>query len=190
MKKPKMLSRLSSGVAKTVLCVAPILAPIAVTLTGPNQCLAQSRQDRFEMATLRAHKFLFTEQRAKEILNYVHFLTDYRDLHLLKVAALPYDRVALIYRFSWNDDGWTDIQFNCDADGYVYDLEVNGTDAEFNEPFFLANLSIQVLGNALIEQYRDQLSPEDLKLVRRIVRNADAKSLLVWQLKLDQLAGN
>lgn len=87
------------------------------------------------------------------------------------------------------DDGTTDIAFAFDGDGNFYGLKVIYTNAEWNQPFFMANVSIRVLGNLIISNYRDNMTEEDRKLVQKLVNDADAKSLLELSLRIEQALG-
>jgi hypothetical protein len=137
----------------------------------------------------RADSFLRTQQRGRDILSYVHFGADYHGHRYLKTLAVSGSAsdFALVYRFNWEDDGVTDVAFLCDRGGSVYQVQIVETNAVLSRPFFLANASISVLGNGLIEYYKDKLSEEDRRQLHKLVNDADAKGLLEWSLRLQQV---
>jgi hypothetical protein len=158
---------------------------------------AQATDDSVQRAVNKAHGFLKTEKRGKNTLGYVHFGADYHG-HLYQKILPVFDgdgnRIAghfkLVYRFKWEDDGVTDVAYLCDDSGDVYAVQTLYTNAIWSQPFLLANAAIQVLGNALIEANKDKMKPFELKLVQKLVDNADAKGLLELSIKFDQAFGN
>ena len=76
-----------------------------------------------------------------------------------------------------DNDGVTDIAPFCDDKGSVYDTRVLNTNAVVQQPYTLANATIQVLGNLLIQAFKDQTSEQDLKTVQRFVDSADTEGL-------------
>lgn len=93
---------------------------------------------------------------------------------------------ALVYDFTWSDDGWSRLYFLCDASGDFYAMQVNKTNAVFAQPFLVANGSIKLIGEALLAAFKDDLKEADRKLARQLIDDADAKGLLEWSLKVEQ----
>jgi hypothetical protein len=144
-----------------------------------------------QWAINRAHRFLSPGERGKEILEYVHLGAQYLSREYIATVPLEDGNFALFYEFKWRTtgDGFTDIAFACDGNGNLYKLAVTKTNAEFNQPFLLANASIKVLGSFLIAEYKDKLKDDTRKLLLKIVDDADAHKLLEWSLKLEQFFG-
>ena len=65
----------------------------------------------------------------------------------------------------------------------VRELDSNGI---INQPFALANATINVLGKLIIEGFKDQMTAEQRQEVEKAVDDADAKTLLAAGLKLHQ----
>jgi hypothetical protein len=96
---------------------------------------------------------------------------------------------ALVYHFDWQDDGKTQLGFLCDAKGNVYEVQLVKSNASLNQPFTLANTTLKVLGNLLIEAFKDKMTAAEKKQVQKIVDDADAKAMLEWSLKFQQALG-
>jgi hypothetical protein len=144
-----------------------------------------------QTAVNRAGAFLGAPDRGKEVLAFVHFGADYHGHKYVETRNVNDGRgaFALVYRFWWEDDGVTDIAFLADSTGYVYRVQIMYTNAIFSQPFLVANASISILGNSLIELYKDKLSDEDRRQFHDLVNRADAKGLLEFRLKLEQVFG-
>lgn len=166
--------------------VRPLLLLVFTLITAlvPSAKAANSTQQALE----KADAFLSTEERGKEILSYVHLGAEYHGHQYLRTRPVDNnpEAFALVYRFRWEDDGITDVAFLCDSRGYVYQVQIVWTNAVWNQPFVFANASIRILGNSLIEMYKDKLSEDERRQLRELVRNADAKSLLELSLMLEQ----
>jgi len=164
---------------------------IALTLAGTVACTDLVAQDvnRVSQAAVdHAHHFLDTPQRGKDILGYIHFGATYRSHEYWKAVVLENGSFALLYRFKWEDDGITDVGFLCNSRGYVQSVQIVYSNGELNRPFVLANIAITVVGNTLIQAYKDKMTEDDRRFVQRMVDNADAKSLLEWSIRFQQLA--
>jgi hypothetical protein len=144
----------------------------------------------------RAHAFLKTTQRGRDVLGFAHAGTRYMG-HKYKDSRFVTDlegkripgRFALVYTYDWNDDGWTELAFLCDRRGNVYQVQVVDTNAVLNQPFAVANATIKILGNLLIEAFKDNMTADERKQVQKAVDDADAKGLLEMSLKLQQTFG-
>ena len=127
---------------------------------------------------------------AQTILGFVHFGADYHGHTFLRVTNVhdqdgndvPAER-ALIYRYNWEDDGVTDIAFFYDAGGNIVGSSVVNTNAQLNQPFILANLSIQIVGRTMINS-DNKMSESDRKLALELIDKADAHGLLNLWLRL------
>jgi hypothetical protein len=172
-----------------------LLALLALSLTGLVVAPARAANDIDQAAVNRAHDFLKTEKRGRDILSYVHFGSKYRG-HTYKETRyvttagkqVP-GHFALVYNFDWEDDGKTHVGFLCDARGNIYEVKVVWTNAVFNQPWLTANATIKVLGNLLIEVFKDKMSPADRREVQKLVDDANAKGMLEWSLKFQQALG-
>jgi hypothetical protein len=155
-------------------------------------CPAQSQGD-VSRAVVLADGFLRSEARGRETLGYLHFGAAYHGHEYLRTVSvvggdarpIP-GHFALVYRFHWEDDGITDLAYLCNEAGRVYRVQVMYTNAVFSPPFGLANLAIQVLGDALIEANKNEMSDLERKVVQKLVDSADAKGLLEWSLQFEQ----
>lgn len=150
-------------------------------------CSEAAETPRISQAALdRAHLFLKTKDRGKDILEYVHFGATYSSHEYLKTIDLGGGSFALVYRFNWQPAGITDIAFLCDARGTLESVRIEASNGEFNSPFALANLTIGVVGKVLLETFGGDLNDDDRRQIRRMIRDADAKSLLEWSLRFQQ----
>ena len=147
-------------------------------------------------AVNRARDFLETERRGKFIMPYLHFGSTYDGHEAKEVVPVknPAGNIvpghfALIYEFDWDGDGWTTVAFFFDEKGTFYELKALKTNAVFNQPFLKANVSIAILGNALLEAFRKDMNAEQLRQAQRFIDNADAKDLLEMALALQQKLG-
>jgi hypothetical protein len=175
-----MTSRTRTSVFTALLTVVLLTAPAA---------LAEVSQRAID----RAQSFLKTREMGKNILAFVHFGADYKGHAYLYSTAvtdeddrqLP-DKIALVYRFRWEDDGVTDIAFLCNSKGSVYGVRIMKHNGTIQQPFMLADVTIQVLGNAIIEAMGDDLKDAQRAELKRFVDAADSRGLLVAYLRLSQ----
>jgi hypothetical protein len=158
---------------------------------------ALAHDDNDQEAVERADNYLRLQSTGQGLLQFVHMGADYHGhsyLHTNYVIDGDGYRVpghfALVFRFHWEDDSITDLAFLCNEKGIIYDVAVNYTNARFNQPFLLANAAIQILGNLVIDNYKRQMSAQQLKLTHELVNNADAKGLLVLALILGENSRN
>jgi hypothetical protein len=185
---PKMFA-ISETAAFRTLRQLRTVAALLLCLTCAQFAAIARQSDVSADAVNKAHAFFRTPKRGQEILNYVHMYAAYRGHDYVRTVALENGQFELIYRFRWEDDGVTDIAFLCNAQGSFDRLQITYTNAGFNQPFFFADATIQVLGRALIEAYKDKMSESDLRFVRRLIDRADAKGMLEFTLKLEQALG-
>lgn len=167
-----------------------VLLLVGLTVWSAPALRADDEPDRKAVAA--AHKFLNTQARGRDVLGFVHFGSRY-DGHAYKEirqVTREGERVpghfALVYRYKWEGNGRTDVAFLCDAQGNIYEVQTIWTNAVLNQPFLTANLTIKVLGNALIEAFKKQMKESERKEIQKLVDDADAKGLLEWSLKFQQ----
>jgi hypothetical protein len=104
-------------------------------------------------AAARAQVYLDQRQAGVDVLSFVHYGAAYRGHRLIATQAIegrPAD-ACLVYQFRWEDDGWTHVHFYCNGDGRVYAIQTGKTNAEFQQPWAMAKLAIQVIGRVLVE---------------------------------------
>lgn len=158
------------------------LALLAFATASGTQARAESGPS--EKAVRRAHEFLKGESTGRYVLGFVHMGARYDGHELVELVGVKRNgrpvpgHFALVYGYDWQGDGSTRIAFLCDREGSVYEMQVLDHNGVLNRPFDLAKLSIAVLGEALLEAFREQMTDSDQALLRRIVRDADPKSLL------------
>lgn len=166
------------------LMLSALLALAWLTPLAPAQSIDQKSIDR-------AHDFLKSSNRGKGVLSFVHFGAEYKG-HTFKETRNVQNKpghFALVYQYNWESDGVTKLAFLCDSDGKIYSVQVLSTNAFLQQPYALANTSITVIGNLILEAFRDQMSKEDVQQVRQFVDNPNARGLLEMSLKLQQTFG-
>jgi hypothetical protein len=158
--------------------------------------VVRADDDIDQKALRRAHDFLKTDKRGRHILAYMHFGRTYVD-HNYKETRYVTDKegkrkkghFALVYTYEWKDDGETEVAFLCDAKGKVYEVKVLDSNAIINQPFAMANATVQLLGNLIIEAFKDNMTAAERKDLQKLVDAADAKGMLELSLKLQQALG-
>jgi len=180
---------------RSITRTAVLALLLTAMLLGLTALPARAGDGVEQRALDRAHAFLSTARRGTDILSYVHFGAEYNGHTFKEWVTVTQDgrkvpgHFALVYEFAWEDDGRTTLAFLCDASGGVYDVQVVRTNAVFSQPYVLANGAIKVLGNLLIEAFKDNMKPEERQFVQKLVDEADAKGMLVWSLKFQQALG-
>src|SRR5262249_48390024 len=159
-------------------------------LTGPAWAA-----DKDQIA--RAQKLLEDESNAKGVLFFMHptpTLTEceYRDRTGVKngKGKLLDGHFALHYRYHWKggllgDNGYTDVIFFFDDKGKFEELQVAKTTSPF-AVFTGANLVIDLVKDAVLEEIDKGNDETAKKVVRRLIENVDAKGLLEFMLKWEQ----
>jgi hypothetical protein len=177
---------------KIILFGAALAACASLVAPGGQ---ARADDNVSQKAVTRAHEFLNARGRGKDVLSYVHFGATYRGHAYKETRYVTRDgktvpgHFALIYEYSWEDDGKTNLAFLCDAGGSVYEVKVFQSNAIFNQPFLTANATTKLLGNLLIGAFKKQMTEEECRKVQKIVDDADAKALLEWSLAFQQALG-
>jgi hypothetical protein len=171
--------------------VVPLAALLAI-LALPAASFGQA-----PAAVARAQRFLGSAQTGREVLGYAHFGSANKGHSYLARGGVT-DRFGravpghfyLSYVYRWgNDRGETVLAFLCNADGYVYEVQVVRTNAILNQPFALANVSNKLIGGLLLGAFGADLTPAEKRDIQRAIDNADAKDLLQRNLALRQRLG-
>ena len=140
-------------------------------------------------AVSRAKQFLESAKMGRMINNYMHFGTTYRshgDCKVCDVTNQP-TQFALLTTFNWesNGAGVTNVHFFFNKNGAFTELRVKDSNAFLQQPFAAANLTIKVLGEALFEGFKDQMTDGDKKVLRWAIDNTETKTLLELNLVLE-----
>lgn len=142
----------------------------------------------------RASTYLNKPETGKNVLSFVHFGADYKGHALASRCTVvdqngktEADKFALVYRFTWEDDGVTDVAFFCDSNGAVYQMKVVKTNAVLQQPFAMADMTIHVLGDALINAMGDNLKEQDRAELKRMIDSSDSRGLLLASLRFGQI---
>ena len=174
-----------------------ILYLFVVTGLGLAPATVQAQQDS-KPRVQRAVRFLDSVKRSRYILGYMHFGGTYEDYDILSVLEVV-DRdgdtipghfalkVVYDWKTSFGDNSTTAIIF-FDEKGTIYDVRADTTSI-ISQPFVLADATIQVLGNALLQAFGEKMSQDDRKQLQKIVDAADAKALMIFGLNLQMRTG-
>jgi hypothetical protein len=181
-----MFTRHLSPRFQSVLCLSVAMLATTQFSTPASAAITQE-------AVNRAHSYLKTREMGVNVLSFVHFGAAYKGHAFVRTlpvndaagCQLP-DDFALVYRFQWEDDGVTEVAFLCDGQGRVYKTQIMNSNGRLQQPFAMANLAIQVLGNAITDSLRDSLTDKDRAELKRLVESADAQGLLNVYLRLGQ----
>ena len=165
-----------------------------VVLMGMALLASSALAEVSQRALDRAGAFLEKKEIGKDVLSFVHFAADYKGHAFLdrrrvvdeKGNVLP-NEFALVYRFTWENDGETDVAFLCDAAGAITQVKVVRTNALFQQPFALADAAIKVLGDAIVKAMGDNVKEQDRANLQKLVDEADSRGLLVAYLRMGQI---
>ena len=139
----------------------------------------------------RAHRFLATPDFGRTVLGYVHLGAEYKSHKYTRMTQVIRDGrplpgfFALVYRYQWSQDGATDIVFLSDSHGHVYKMEVLGSNASLQKPFFFADLAMKYVGGGVQGSFERQLN-EKRKKLQEFVQQPDARGMLTWTLAYRQ----
>jgi hypothetical protein len=170
---------------------AVLFLVLTAVLAGP----ARAGDDVDPKTVARAKEFLNPQNRGRDILSYIHFGAKYHSHAYSDIRGVTDmgkrvpGEFVLVYLFKWEDDGKTEVFFFFDAKGNLTETQIGTTNAQIQQPFVFANVSIKVLGNVLIQAYKEKLTEAERKEVQKLVDDADAKSMMEWSLKLQQVLG-
>ena len=153
-------------------------------------CAIQPAVGQTNVAYNSARSFLDSRENATSILEFVHFRADYRGHRFLRATQVVDEQgnlisgeFALVYRYFWADDGWTDLAFFCDSFGQVLSARAIATNAVISQPFALANLSIEIVSRIVVNS-DDKMSDSDRRKAIELIDQADANGLLNLWLRL------
>jgi hypothetical protein len=153
---------------------AGLLGVLSLAFT-PTSALAAPSQQSID----RAHRVLGARATGVAILSYLHAGAPYNGHDYVRtdgVLGRP-DDFALIYQFRWDGDGRTELIVFCDRNGDAYEVRAGASNGVFSRPWDLAKLTIQVLGNALVEAFDKQMTPQEKADARRMVDAVDVSGL-------------
>jgi hypothetical protein len=145
-------------------------------------CGASARADVPAKSIQSIEDYLNTDSAAKLVLNFVHMGADYRGHQLLgayDVVGKP-DMFIVTYRYWWATDGMTDVDFVCDSSGSVRAVQIADTNAVFNQPFVVAQASLQLLSQVVVNTA--DLTPSQRAAWQRLVDAEDVRGMLVFLL--------
>jgi hypothetical protein len=171
------------------------VVPVFCFLLAP-MARAAWAQDFNDAAVKRADRLLSSASCGRDVISMAHFGSGYvnhawvQTMHVTRNGSVAPGEFALVYSYRWGADGKTKVAFLCDQRGTVTEVQVLETNAgPLNQPFMLANATIQIAGNAIIGAFKEKMSDQDRKTFQTIVNNADAKALLEFSLALEQALG-
>jgi hypothetical protein len=180
------LTRMPASPSLTVLFTLGVLIG--------SSCLGYSDDRPSDRAVRRARTFLDTADNGRYVLGFVHMGARYEGnaySTTLKVTTRSGETLdghfALVYDYSWESDGNTQIAFLCDPRGDIYDVRILRTNAVLSQPYAVAKLSIDLLGNTLLEAFKSDLKESDRAKLQTIIRDCDPEAMLKLGLKLRQL---
>jgi hypothetical protein len=170
-------------IARTLAVVALLAAPLTAAAETPQE---------------KATRLLDDKGRGKAVILFAHFGADYSD-HALVATGKVNDangrekpgHFYLEYKYNWkvgDDRGTTSFYFFFDKNGVLNEIRVSKTDAVLNQPFAFANLGIKLLGQAVLEAAKNDLTDAQQKRLQKFVDDADAKGLLEFLLAIDLVA--
>ena len=173
--------------------VLALLLPLTFAAIAPNATMGQT--DVSSSVIRKTKSFLETRTTGKYILEFLHMGGTYKSHTLNRVTGVNDSlgktvsgKFAVIYDFVWdaNGKGHTRVAFYCDKQGTITGIKVLYYDAYVNTPFTFAEGAIHVVGQLVIEAFRDQMSSSERRTAESLVRSADAKGLLTLGLALRQ----
>lgn len=170
-----------------------LVVALGLLLTLPGLVQAQAIS---QTAVDKAHNFLKTERVGRQICNILHFGTTYSSHEYVRMSGVNDSsgrtipgEFALVYRFWWDRQYSTELAVFCSASGSIDSVKSLRSDGIAQAPFLAAQAAITVVGNVLYEAFKDQMSNTERQQMKYFIDQADAKSLLELQLKLQQAVG-
>jgi len=146
----------------------------------------------------RAQDYLDSTNNAKHIIGIVHMGADLTGFSYVRRGGVTNHsgesipgHFYLAYDYEWNSGGYgeTRLAFLCDERGTIYEVKNLGSSGVLQAPFLVANGTIKIIGQLLIEAFREEMTNEELKQVQRLVQNSDSKGLLEMGIGLRQAFG-
>ncbi|MBI1248167.1 hypothetical protein GC197_10050 [bacterium] len=167
------------SIQRSILTLAVSLASIFAIL---DTAMAQD-----QAAISKTRRFLETTTNARYVISFAHFGADFKQMDYLGTVDVK-DRYgnkipgefALVYYYTWDayGAGHTKIAYLCDKNGNIEDVQVLSCDANVQRPFAMANVSIKLIGQIVIEAFREQMKPDELRKAQALVQAADSEGLL------------
>lgn len=143
----------------------------------------EAARQRLERAISKDRSFIENDDNAKSILGFMHPTANYMGQRYSHYVPGDNGSFTIFYDFPWEDNNSTTVAFDADADGTVHSVSVAQDTSSF--PAFVgANLLIQVLGNMVIDSYKDKMTDEQRNKAQQLVRDTDAKGLMELWLQL------
>lgn len=170
------------------MSVRTLTAVALLALAGPFAATAAAESPKD-----RARRLLDDTGRAKAVLLFLHFGSSL-DGHSFNRSGGVNNRPGhfyMEYEYNWrvgSDKGSTTLSFFFDGNGVFQGVQVDKTDAQFNQPFALANLSIKVLGEAVYEALKNKMTDDQRRTLRRLIDDANSKKMLEFLLLIDLAA--
>lgn len=169
----------------------PFLVMLVLALPG-----VSFSQEISQTAIDKAHNFLKTSDRGRQINHLMHFGTTYTSHEAIEVLAvkdaagrLVPGEFAISYRFWWDREYSTDLLVFCTASGSISGIRATRSDGIAQAPFLASQATIALIGNVIYEAFKNDMSETERAQLRQIIEQADTKSLLEMQLKLQQALG-
>lgn len=172
-------TRFSSLIRTTCLIALGVLASLGT----------QAHAEASQQAVDRANAFLNAPSRNQEIIDCMHFGEQYQSKEAGGCEAVA-GGFGITYKYLWSDDGWTSVQFTFDDNGSLTGLNVIDSNGVVQAPFLVANGTIQLVGQAVVEAEKGQITESRRQLLQKFVDEADARGLLVTELEIDQAMGS
>ena len=148
-----------------------------------------------DAAVERADEFLGTKAIGTYVLGYAqpgakyasHTFRGTRPVKDEDGELVP-SKFAVVYQYRWETDGagTTELGFICNRHGGIEEVVVVEPDAIRQQPFLGSEVTIQRLGHEVVEAFKPDLSPNDLRLADELVGEVDYRGLLGFGLKIKQ----
>ena len=148
-----------------------------------------------DAAVERADEFLGTKAIGTYVLSYAQPGAKYAS-HSFRCTRPVVDedrqlvpgKFAMVYQYRWETDGagTTELGFICNRHGGIEEVVVVEPDVIRQQPFLGSEVTIQRLGHELVDPFKPDLSPNDLRLADELVGEVDYRGLLGFGLKIKQ----
>jgi hypothetical protein len=173
----------------TRLTHTPAVALLLLIGTGASALPLNAQQVHVE-ALNKAKVFLKDDCRGKELMNFIYLGSTYKGASYRSVTPANNGGFLVTCDLRWETTGpgYTIVVLTFDPDGNLSATRIVDTDA-YVPAYYVASKSIEILGNALLDHYKDQLTDIQMALLRKIVKAADAKSLMELSLAVEQFTG-
>jgi hypothetical protein len=172
-----------------------LVALLALGVSSGVPCRAYSDDAPSRSAVSRAKKFFDCADNARYVLGFVHMGASYDGSTYAGVRPVVRNgetvsgQFAVVYDYAWQSDGKTRIAFLCNEQGDVYRVQILYTNATLQHPFAVAKLSIDVLGTAILEAFKNKMNETDRAQLQTLIKDSDPQAILELGLKLRQAFG-